>query len=662
MLAGMGIASARRAAGVATAAVVAALLAAPGASAAPDRYDLANRCWTLGATGGDAVALERVFMEPTGLGTYLVMDRERRFLAADGRRAEWVETAGPRAVWTVRGRAGALRLASKPSGRGLRLGGRLSLAKGRGMVLPAARAEGCARFPEASPGARGRPFRGTERDGSVNGFADMHLHITTELRAGGRVVYGRSWSPFGIGAALGGDAAVHGPDGSGDATGNLLRDGIPFGTHDTHGWPTFAGWPTNDTNTHQQTYYVWLQRMWMAGMRLVVAQAVEDKPLCEIEPVRSHTCDEGKVVASAVRRLRGLQGYVDAQSGGPGEGWLRIVTSPRQARRVIARGKLAVVIGAETSTLFNCEEGGDCGRRDVDRGIARMRRLGLRSLFIAHWVNNAFAGSALEGGTKGKFINVFNAYQNGEYFQTGPCPHQGQGEEVVRLSDLERSVLEGFFPATRDLPPMPEYPPGPQCNVKGLTPLGAYLVRRLMANGMLIEVDHLSERARDAVLRITGRRDYPVISGHTGTGGAWVPAELRSLYRGGGVGAATPARAGELAQKLLELGRYARGRAPGVGLGTDTGGFSTLPGPDDDAAANPLAYPFESADGRVTFRRQRTGTRTFDLNADGVAHYGLFADLLADMRAVPGGREATRELFGSAEAYLRTWERATGER
>lgn len=653
----------RRAAMAATATIAAALaIGSAPAAAAPDRYDLANRCWTLGATGGDAVALERVFLEPTGLGDYLVMDRDRRFLAADGRRVAWSRAPGPASVWTVRGRPGALRLSSKRSGRGLRLGGRMRLAKGRGMELPAARAEGCARFPEASPGARGRTFRGTNRDGSVSGFADIHTHIASELRAGGRVVYGRSWSPFGIAAALGGDASVHGPDGSADVTGNLLRDGIPFGTHDTHGWPSFAGWPTNDTNTHQQTYWPWLERMWMSGLRLVVAQAAEDRPLCEIEPVKSHTCDEGKVVAQAVRRLRGLEEYVDAQSGGPGEGWLRIVTSPRQARAAIADGKLAVVLGAETSTLFGCEEGGDCGRRDVDRGIERMRKLGIRSLFIAHWTNNAFAGSALEGGTKGKFINVFNAFQNGDYFRTGPCPHEGQGEEIVRLSDLERSVLEDFFPATRGLPPMPEYPEGKQCNVKGLTPLGAYLVRRMMAAGMLIEVDHLSERARDEVLRITGRRDYPVVSGHTGTGGTWVPSELRKLYGGGGVGAATPARAADLAAKILDLSRYARGHARGVGLGTDTGGFSSLPGPDDDAAADPLAYPFESRDGRVTFRRQRTGERTFDLNSDGVAHYGLFADLVADMGEAAGGGRATRALFGSAEAYLRTWERATGKR
>ena len=43
-----------------------------------------------------------------------------------------------------------------------------------------------------------------------------------------------------------------------------------------------------------------------------------------------------------------------------------------------------------------------------------------------------------------------------------------------------------------------------------------------------------------------------------------------------------------------------------------------------------------------------------------MAHYGLFADLLAEMQDVEGGRAATRALFGSAEAYLETWERAEG--
>jgi hypothetical protein len=100
----------------------------------------------------------------------------------------------------------------------------------------------------------------------------------------------------------------------------------------------------------------------------------------------------------------------------------------------------------------------------------------------------------------------------------------------------------------------------------------------------------------------------------------------------------------------------------GVGIGTDTGGFASQPAPRSDAAQRPLRYPFKSYDGRVTFVRERSGTRTFDLNVDGVAHYGLLADLLADMRSEPGGARALSLLFRSAEAYLETWERAVRHR
>ena len=75
-----------------------------------------------------------------------------------------------------------------------------------------------------------------------------------------------------------------------------------------------------------------------------------------------------------------------------------------------------------------------------------------------------------------------------------------------------------------------------------------------------------------------------------------------------------------------------------------------------------LAYPFRSFDGHVTFTRQKSGTRAFDLNKDGMAHYGLLPDLLADVQQRKGGRRALGVLFRSADAYIRTWQRATARR
>jgi hypothetical protein len=64
----------------------------------------------------------------------------------------------------------------------------------------------------------------------------------------------------------------------------------------------------------------------------------------------------------------------------------------------------------------------------------------------------------------------------------------------------------------------------------------------------------------------------------------------------------------------------------------------------------------------VSFARQTTGERTFEYNSDGVAHYGLLPDLLADMARRPDGRKAMGLLFRSAEAYLRMWELARRRR
>ena len=543
----------------------------------------------LGACAGAADARcvriggERFDVKPTTLSTAMLFGADGRLRRPDGTRTT---QPGPDAEYTT-----------------------AQLAR-----LHPRRFPGCRAYPEAALGARGRAFKGR-----LYGFADAHVHVTADLRAGGRVIYGESFDRFGVTEALGHDAGEHGADGSQDVTGNLLRSGSPAGTHDTHGWPTFAGWPTYDTYTHQQVYYRWLERAWLAGERLIVAQTVEDEPLCTIEPSKSHSCDETATVELQAQRLRDLEDYVDAQEGGRGRGWFRLVYSPDEAERVIRRGKLAVLIGVESSNPFGCgqfEGQPKCDQAAIDAGIARLRAAGVRTLFLTHWVDNALAGAALEGGDKGTFIGAMQLSSTGRPFTTGPCPEPEQGDS---------------------------------CNDHGLTDLGAYAVNRLMDNHMLIEADHLSERAREQVLAIAEQRRYPLVSSHTGTGGVWTPDDLRRLFALGGFATATLDDAPKLAAKILAFGRP-------VGLGTDTGGFNALPGPGQPH----LDYPFRSFDRRVVFSRERTGDRTFDLNTDGVAHYGLIADLLADMQRQPNGRRAMAALFGSAAAYLRTW-RLTGE-
>ena len=180
---------------------------------------------------------------------------------------------------------------------------------------------------------------------------------------------------------------------------------------------------------------------------------------------------------------------------------------------------------------------------------------------------------------------------------------------------------------------------------------------------MLIEVDHMSELARDRVLTIAAAAPLPGrLRPHRAPAAR---GRRRSCAPSTGTAASPrrpPTQPPELARKLLGFRDY---RSPkhyfGVGLGTDTGGFSSLPGPPRRCGPEPARLSRSSpTTARSRFTRQHTGDRFFDLNTDGVAHYGLFADLLADVQRAPDGGPAMRTLFRSAEAYLQMWELARG--
>jgi hypothetical protein len=95
----------------------------------------------------------------------------------------------------------------------------------------------------------------------------------------------------------------------------------------------------------------------------------------------------------------------------------------------------------------------------------------------------------------------------------------------------------------------------------------------------------------------------------------------------------------------------------GWGFGPDANGLGELPSPSEDA--NPVSYPFEAPGGGVMLDRQVSGQRTYDVNSDGTAHYGLIPDWAEDVR-LAGGEAIARDMLRGAEAYLQTWERAYG--
>lgn len=622
------------------------------AAAPPTRYSVAGGCYSLGTRSG---ARGPFRMQPTALGEYLIYAGPNAYLGPG------LTTAGGASdstTWTLSGHFTITNVATHEQ-----------------VPVTLTPAVGCAAYPEAGVGATGPTFTGASPEAQVNGTIDAHTHVTAFEFLGGDWHCGRPWHPFGIAWALP-DCAPY-EKGTNGLVESFIDYGTPIHFHDTRGWPTFAAWPSPTDLAEEGDYYTGIMRAWKAGLRVMVTQLVDNEALCQLMSFRRNPCNDMQAVELQARDLRALEDYIDAQSGGPGKGFFRIVTNPFQARQVINEGKLAVVEGIEVSHLFNCGEYlgvPDCSPQKIDAGLAEVRRLGVSTFFPIHKFDNAFGGTKMDGGELGVLVNLGNHLETGSFWDVKTCT--GPEHDSTQITSVPAGGLTtllhgrvgralkvpgaGILPIGGTLPTggiLPAYPAPPHCNVRGLTPLGGYLVNQMIRQHFIVELDHMDARTADDTLSILEDNHYSgVISAHS-----WdSPQENTRIYRLGGFVTPIAGASPESFISQWQASRAIRDRrflsGTGFGYGADMNGLAEESQP---TAAHPITYPFRSYDGRVTFTREQWGQRTFDLNTDGVANYGMFPDWLQELQTL-GGRGILTDMFHGAEAYLEMWERAEG--
>ena len=443
---------------------------------------------------------------------------------------------------------------------------------------------------------------------------------------------------------------------------NFISTGSPVGTHSTEGWPSFAGWPRDESQTHEGTYWKWIERAWRSGLRIMVNDLVENRALCELYPLKKNNCNDMVSAYKQAEDMHALQDYIDAQYGGPGKGFFRLVKTSAEARRIVNEGKLAVVLGIEVSEVLDCGQLNgtpNCNTSKIDVELDKLYGIGVRSLFPVHKFDNGLGGTKFDSGGTGVLVNTGNKWVTGQFWAADHCDDPDHDNTPTPIGNEQAQLVYTLFGPVLTQPlfqgQLPVYPPGPHCNPKGLTALGEYVIRSMMKKGMIVETDHMSMKARRQVLTILEGSKYPgVISSHS-----WGdPGSQKRLQKLGGI----VGPISTVATNFVEEWRAARANRDtrflfGTGFGSDINGLHSQPVPRANAAANPVKYPFRSFDGGSVIDQQRSGTRVYDVNTDGVDHYGLYPDWIEDLRKV-GGQQIVDDMANGAEAYLQMWARA----
>jgi len=233
-------------------------------------------------------------------------------------------------------------------------------------------------------------------------------------------------------------------------------------------------------------------------------------------------------------------------------------------------------------------------------------------------------------------------------------------------------------------------------NTLGLLPAGQFAIREMMRHGMLIDIDHMSDLSQSTAFDIANKvpGGYPLNSGHSqerslnnaanvaDTGPKernMLPknyANIGILHGMAGLGTAGVDAVGfieEYSAAMKDMGFLAVG-----GFGTDTDGLE-YGMPPRRATTNLLGLGIAQANTPVSnvsrfyndgFPESSSGTRRWNYDTDGVAHYGMLYDYLVDMRTIPAqqdpktkaitsmsGAAVVDSLMRGADYFFQTWKK-----
>jgi len=556
----------------------------------------------------------------------------------------------------------------------------------------------------------------------LSGWVDLHTHPMVHLGFAGQLIHGGvdegSLLPADTGCnkgvratsmaqALSDDRPSHGgwnlvtfP--CGDDLRQLLHHEFQSGNHalttasPANGFPNFDQWPKWNDITHQKMWYEWIRRARDGGLRVLVALATNNKTLADAmsggSPITGTADGATDDKSSANLQVAEIEAFVKRHPD-----FMEVALNSADLKRIVQADKIAVVMGVEIDNLgnFNSQPLATlppaAAQLLIADEIQRLYNLGVRYVFPIHVLDNSFGGTAIyEGG-----FNTSNLREAGHYWDI-ECADVS--DNITHTYQLGTDVLENILKSTVSLIKLgidpfrhPGAPPtcpgglpnksGGHRNALGLTAAGVIAIKEMMKRGMIVDIDHMSQKSADATLDLAESFGYPVVSGHTGIRGlggsnaenSRTPVQMQRISRLHGMfglgsdGAHAWTWAGLYQSAMLAMGylnidpakaTYENGA---VSFGTDLNGL--VKGPKPGGGTQVQYGP--------AFPISRTMTRTWDYNTEGVAHYGMLADFLVHVRTAPsngyqsggvplgvaGDELVNHHLFRSANYFWEMWQR-----
>lgn len=565
----------------------------------------------------------------------------------------------------------------------------------------------------AQSGVRTVPFGERLNNGPnapLVGFVDLHTHPLNHISFGGKVFHGAPdvgiWMPKAMRGcdtpagearnrdeALGDCSSIHEFVTTG--CGNVWRGlGVFFlelenKAQQAHGAPARSNkksWPAHDDITHQQMWVEWTERAYKGGLRVMVALVTNNKMLGD--GVRGEDTDD---VSTIKRAIPETIKWVNKHR------WMEVARSAADVRRIVGQDKLAVILGVEVDDIGGMVDEARNGRRpsdnDVRAHIRSLHAMGVRYVLPLHVADNLFGGTAAYRSA----FDLANRYMAGFYWALTCAKGYDFNHDVKAMTKLAAAL--NLHMDLSEGPNVASCKKGwGHVNRRGLTRRGEIAIDEMMRLGMLVDIDHMSHATIADTIELARNfhGGYPLVSGHSSLldltdanndPDGYARREDKKLARhyqairelGGIVGIEWDSTSAVASAEsfVAEVGRVMRFAGTSIAFGTDVNGMVVQPRPPNRrVVAYSPQFPKSKAD------PAKRDSREWDYNTDGVAHYGMLSDFLKHVEQIPaapvrtqlidgdiatiapgakaqvGGADVIDALYGGAEAFARTWERA----